>query len=79
VSVDAAVGPNEIEEGVYAPVCGPEKSVETNCETTVQLEPGRTKKSEVAKELNRRFRDLDLDLDYLIRSLPPGESEISGS
>ena len=78
VSVDAAVGPHEIEEGVHVPVCGPEKSIEASCETAVQLEPGRTKKSEVAKELNRRFRDLDLDLDYLIRSLPPGESEISG-
>jgi len=76
VKVEAAVGTHEIEEDVYIPICGPVGSIEENCNDYVELEPGRKKKSEIAKEINSRFKDYDLDLDYIIRVLPPGKSSI---
>jgi len=76
VSVNASIGPHEIEENTYLPVCGPRKSIEANCEEVLDLKPGRTKKSEIAKKARSRLRDYELDLDYTIRALPPGGSEI---
>jgi predicted ribosome quality control (RQC) complex YloA/Tae2 family protein len=77
VEVDASIGVYEI-EGHAVPMCGPEKAVKANCETYLNLRPGHSKKSDIAKEINQRFADegYDLDLDYIIRTLPPGESEI---
>lgn len=79
VKVDAAVGAYELED-VAVPICGPERAVKAHCETYVTIQPGRKKKSDVAKQINREFADAgyDVDLDYIIRSLPPGESEIKG-
>lgn len=76
VSVDAAIGPYEIEEGVLVPMCGPEEAISENCPSLVKLEPGREKKSELAKEIQSEFREQghELDLDYIIRALPPGKS-----
>jgi hypothetical protein len=77
VKVDACVGVYSL-DGDMVPMCGPKSAVKAHCDTYVQLEPGMKKKSKIAKRLNRRFAedDFDLDLDYIIRSLPPGESEI---
>ncbi len=75
VKTDASLGVYKLEE-VYLPICGPEEAIENSCEEYVILRPGNTKKSEVAKKINRKFQDYNLDLDYIIRSLPPGESEI---
>jgi predicted ribosome quality control (RQC) complex YloA/Tae2 family protein len=77
VEVSAAVGVYEI-DGHEVPMCGPEEAVEENCEVFVNIRPGHKKKSDIAKEINQRFADegYDLDLDYIIRVLPPGESEI---
>jgi hypothetical protein len=77
VEVSAAVGVYEI-DGYEVPMCGPEEAVEENCEVFVNIRPGHKKKSDIAKEINQRFADegYDLDLDYIIRVLPPGESEI---
>ncbi len=76
VSVEAAVGPYEIEEDVWVPMCGPTEAVENHCKSCLELRPGHKKKSKIAKEINREFKEYDLDLDYIIRSLPPGKSEI---
>ncbi|MFB6209656.1 MAG: ribosome rescue protein RqcH [Candidatus Nanohaloarchaea archaeon] len=78
VSVGAAIGPYEIEDGVYVPMCCPLDAIEGNCPEMIELEPGNTKKSEIAKKIRSRFKDsgYDLDLDYIIRAMPPGESEI---
>jgi len=76
VSVEAAIGPYEIDDDVYVPMAGPNEAVEKHCEEVLELRPGHDKKSDVAKEINRRFKEYDLDLDYIIRSLPPGGSEI---
>lgn len=76
VSVEAAVGPYEIDDE-YVPMCGPIDSVKENCSDAVELEPGRKKKSDIAKKIQSAFKDYDLDLDYIIRALPPGKSDIS--
>ncbi len=76
VKVEAAVGVYEVEEDVYVPVSGPVKAIEENCLEHVEIKPGRSKKSEVAKEIRSRFDDYDIDLDYIIRVLPPGKSSI---
>jgi len=75
MKVECAVGPYKIGE-TWVPIAGPEEAIEEQCEKMIKLKPGHTKKSEIAKELNREFSDHDLDLDYIIRSLPPGKSEI---
>ena len=78
VKVEVAVGPYEIEEDTFVPLAGPVEAIEENCETFVEVEPGRTKKSDIAKEIRSYFKDkgYDLDLDYIVRSLPPGESTV---
>lgn len=77
VKVEAVMGAHEI-DGHEVPMCGPRSAVEEHCDTLVELQPGRKKKSAVAKDINRKFADQghDLDLDYIIRALPPGESEL---
>lgn len=78
VKVEVAIGPYEIEEGLYVPMSGPLEAIKENCSTFVEVEPGRTKKSDIAKEIRSHFKDeeFDLDLDYIVRCLPPGESDI---
>ncbi len=78
VSAEVAVGPYEIEQDVYVPMSGPLTAVKENCEFAVELEPGRRKKSDVAKEIRSRFADkgYDIELDYIIRALPPGKSDV---
>jgi predicted ribosome quality control (RQC) complex YloA/Tae2 family protein len=74
VSVEASIGVYEIED-TKVPMCGPKTAVEENCGECVVLQPGHTKKSEIAKKIQGRL-DKELDLDYIIRSLPPGKSDI---
>lgn len=78
VSVEAAVGPYEIEEDLFVPVCGPKTAIQKNCPAMIELEPGRTKKSKLAKQIQQKFREqsFNCDLDYIVRSLPPGKSDI---
>jgi predicted ribosome quality control (RQC) complex YloA/Tae2 family protein len=78
VKIEVAIGPYEIEEDVYVPMAGPVEAIEQNCPGFIEIEPGRTKKSDIAKEIRSYFKeqDFDLDLDYIVRSLPPGESRI---
>ena len=77
VKVDAVMGVYEI-DGIDVPICGPESAIEENSPITIKLKPGRRKKSDVAKEINRKFADEghEVDLDYIVRALPPGKSEV---
>ena len=77
VKIDAAIGPYEIEEGLFLPMCGPKDAVEENCVKSIELRPGHSKKSKLAKNISKGLQDFDLDLDYIVRSLPPGKSEVS--
>jgi len=78
VKVEVAIGPYEMEEDVYVPISGPVEAVKENCPFFVEVEPGRTQKSDIAKEIRSYFKEkgFDLDLDYIVRSLPPGESNV---
>ncbi|MFB6190113.1 MAG: ribosome rescue protein RqcH [Candidatus Nanohaloarchaea archaeon] len=77
ISVEASIGPHEL-DGVEVPMCGPHDAVEENCFSSVKLEPGGEKKSGIAKNLQEKFREQghELDLDYIIRALPPGKSRL---
>ncbi|MFB6199821.1 MAG: ribosome rescue protein RqcH [Candidatus Nanohaloarchaea archaeon] len=77
VSVEAAIGAYKI-EGEEVPFCGPESAVKHHCDNFISLKPGRTKKSELAKEIQSKLQEngRELDLDYIIRALPPGKSDI---
>lgn len=74
-SVEAWIGPYEIEEDKYVPMVGPEDAVKKNCSEHLEIVPGHEKKSDIAKTIQSRF-EASLDLDYIIRSLPPGKSKI---
>jgi predicted ribosome quality control (RQC) complex YloA/Tae2 family protein len=76
VSVEAWIGPYEIEDDLFLPMVGPEEAVRKHCPESVELSPGRTKKSELAKQIQDSLEDYQLNLDYIIRGLPPGESDI---
>lgn len=76
VKIDAAIGPYEIEEGLFLPMCGPKDAVEENCVKSIELRPGHSKKSKLAKNISKGLRDFDLGLDYIVRSLPPGKSDL---
>ncbi|EGQ42699.1 MAG: putative RNA-binding protein, eukaryotic snRNP family [Candidatus Nanosalina sp. J07AB43] len=74
-SVEAYIGTYEIEDGKQVPMVGPQKAVEGHCSKALKLVPGRDKKSDIAKTVQSRLNE-SLDLDYIIRSLPPGKSDI---
>ncbi len=76
ISVEAWIGPYSIEEDVHVPMAGPEDAVKEHCSDAVELRPGHTKKSDIAKKIQKRFNDYDLDLDYIIRAMPPGKSSL---
>lgn len=76
VSVEAWIGPYEIEEEEHVPMVGPQEAVEKHCEDAIELVPGHEKKSDIAKTIQNRF-DVSLDLDSIIRSLPPGKSQLN--
>ena len=77
VTIDCAIGAYKI-DGHWVPMAGPVAAVESNCESYLRISRGRTKKSSLAKKIRSRVatEEIDLDLDYLIRSLPPGKSDI---
>ncbi|MFB6182507.1 MAG: NFACT RNA binding domain-containing protein, partial [Candidatus Nanohaloarchaea archaeon] len=77
ISIEAAIGPYEIDEE-HVPMCGPVKAVEENSNLSIELEPGNKKKSEIGKEIRKKFKEqgYNVDLDYIIRALPPGKSRI---
>ncbi|MBC5792405.1 MAG: NFACT family protein [Nanohaloarchaea archaeon] len=75
VSVEAGVGSYEIEDDVFVPMCGPIEAVKEHCGNAVEIVPGREKKSDIAKKIRKQF-DEKLDLDYIMRSMPPGKSDL---
>jgi predicted ribosome quality control (RQC) complex YloA/Tae2 family protein len=74
MSVEASIGVYEI-EGHKVPMCGPENAIREHCDNYINLRPGHTKKSDLAKTIQSRLSK-ELELDYIIRALPPGKSEI---
>ncbi|AOV94625.1 hypothetical protein AQV86_01720 [Nanohaloarchaea archaeon SG9] len=74
MSVEASIGVYEIEDH-KVPMCGPESAVKKHCGNYLSLRPGHEKKSDLAKTIQSRL-NRELELDYIIRALPPGKSEI---
>ncbi|MFB6208100.1 MAG: ribosome rescue protein RqcH [Candidatus Nanohaloarchaea archaeon] len=77
VSAEAAVGPYEL-DSEYVPMAGPLSAIEQNCPAAIEIKQGHDKKSEVAKKIREKLSEqgYDLDLDYIIRALPPGKSRL---
>ncbi|MDY6766540.1 MAG: fibronectin-binding domain-containing protein, partial [Candidatus Nanohaloarchaea archaeon] len=78
VPVEAAVGAYDREDGVV-PMGGPTPAVKAQCEHYVELRQGREKPSDVAKAVKQHLDEVagaDLDLDAVIRALPPGKAEV---
>lgn len=76
VKLEAFIGPYELDEETWLPICGPRKAIEKNCPELIELKPGHKKKSEIAKKIQKQMEEYDLDLDYITRCLPPGKSKI---
>jgi len=78
VPLEAAVG--IIEEGENKlPMVGPVSAVDSNSELVLKIKPGDTKKSDLAKKIKSKIEnrlEIELDLDELIRNLPPGPGMI---
>ncbi|MCJ7478937.1 MAG: fibronectin-binding domain-containing protein, partial [Candidatus Nanohaloarchaeota archaeon QJJ-7] len=75
----AVVGAYE-REGSYVPMGGPEEAIAEHCDHYVVLKQGREKPSDVAKEVKSHLDEVtgsSLDLDAVVRALPPGKSEIA--
>lgn len=64
-------------EGVI--MCGPHNSIRKNCAFDVLLRPGNNKKSDIAKEIKRKFEretTFKVELDEFMQALPPGDCSI---
>lgn len=59
-------------------VAGPISAISTVCKDHFPLVPGKTKKSDVCKELKERFfkKNIAVSIDDLMSNLPPGDCEI---
>jgi predicted ribosome quality control (RQC) complex YloA/Tae2 family protein len=64
-------------EGVI--MCGPHPAIMKNCAFDVLLRPGNTKKSDIAKDVKRKFEHettFKINLDDVMQALPPGDCSI---
>lgn len=60
-------------------MCGPRDAISKNCVASVLLKPGSVKKSDVAKDVKRKFEretSFKLELDEVMQALPPGDCSI---
>ncbi|MFW6386269.1 MAG: ribosome rescue protein RqcH [Candidatus Hadarchaeota archaeon] len=61
------------------PICGPKPAITEHSETVIEIEPGKTKKSDLAKKIKKKIekkQNLELQIDDLMRILPPGSGRI---
>ncbi len=78
-SPNCAIGPikDGHESGLGGKLmCGPTAAVKTNCEEFVEIIQGRSKPSDIAKLIRKRFGHDSGDLDEIIRLLPAGNMDI---
>ncbi len=70
--IELAIGVTS--EGIV--MCGPHDSVSKNCTLDFLIRPGNAKKSDVAKEVKRKFESgtvFKVDLNDFMQALPPGD------
>ncbi|MFH1210966.1 MAG: NFACT RNA binding domain-containing protein [archaeon] len=73
--VELAVGITS--DGVV--MCGPHSAIRKNCAFDILLRPGNVKKSDVAKDVKRKFEHettFKIALDEVMQALPPGDCSI---
>ncbi|MDY6774254.1 MAG: fibronectin-binding domain-containing protein, partial [Candidatus Nanohaloarchaea archaeon] len=78
LEVSAAVGAYERGNSTV-PMGGPESAVAEQCDHYVVLRQGREKPSDIAKEVKDHLDEVtgsSLDLDAVVRALPPGKAEV---
>jgi len=78
LSVSVAVGCLE-RDGEAVPMGGPVTAIQEHCTHFVEVRPGDTKKSELAKQIQHHLHEAtgeDFDLDRIARSLPPGKGRV---
>ncbi|MEM3453173.1 MAG: ribosome rescue protein RqcH [Candidatus Hadarchaeum sp.] len=77
VPVRAAVGVMML-DGENVVVCGPKSAVQKHSKVFVEVYPGSTKKSELARQIQVKFRieGIEVPVDEIERALPPGTGEI---
>jgi predicted ribosome quality control (RQC) complex YloA/Tae2 family protein len=77
VAIEAAVGVTQV-EGDQLVMCGPASAVERHSKVAIRIVPGRIKKSDLSRELQAKLRaaGFDVQVDELMRVLPPGKGEI---
>lgn len=76
--ISASIGTYE-RGGTLVPMGGPTSAVNSKCDHYIILKKGRRKKSEVAKNIARYFKEKtsqSFDVDQILRALPPDECEI---
>lgn len=79
VKVSAAVGGFDRKDGTI-PMGGPLSAVKSNCDHYVQVVQGNTKKSDVAKKIQRHLHEKtgeDFEIDRIMRALPPGKCDLT--
>ncbi|MGQ9788183.1 MAG: ribosome rescue protein RqcH [Candidatus Hadarchaeaceae archaeon] len=77
VPVRAAVGVMNI-DGESVVVCGPKSAIQKHSKVFVEIYPGPIKKSELARQIQVKFKieDIELPVEEIERALPPGTGEI---
>lgn len=61
-------------------MCGPYHAIRKNCTFDILLRPGNTKKSDVAKEVKKKFEretTFKVQIDNIMQALPPGDCSIA--
>jgi len=77
VPIEAAVGAMTL-DGDQVVLCGPVSAVNHHSKVAIRIVPGRTKKSDLSRELQAKLRaaSFDISIDELMRALPPGGGEV---
>lgn len=61
-------------------MCGPRNAIRKNCTIDILLRPGNTKKSDIAKEVRKKFEHettFKVELNDVMHALPPGDCSIA--
>jgi len=77
VPVRASVGVLTL-EGEQVVTCGPLSAMEKHSRVVVEVSPGGSKKSDLAREIQSRLKatGIEVSVDEVERALPPGKGEI---
>jgi len=77
VPVRASVGVLAL-EGEQVVTCGPSSAMRKHSRVVLEVSPGESKKSDLAREIQSRLKEagIEVSVDEVERALPPGKGEI---